>query len=570
MHAEEQALGALRLVAEERHQAGIAAEVRDVLSTLVARRFNVAVIGQFKRGKSTLINALIGRELLPADVAPITSAITIVEHGAGDRAFVRFSDGRQETIRCDELRLFVSEEENPANRKGVRAARLEVPSPLLETGVRLVDTPGVGSVFAANSEVTRAFVPRLDVAIVVLGSDPPITGEELALVRTAAPDVARLLFVLNKADLVPAATRVKAEAFSRRVLGEALGGGPDWLVHASALGALNDGRDEGVDALRHELFELARGSGSELALASAGRALRDIAARLAQQLDLEQTALTAPLADLDRRISAFRGAMRDVDDLAIAALERARTGRSYDAQKWHTQRAEFLDRARRQIRSAIEGELESAARLGRPRLRAAARDIALAATRSLVVEWYQHARVEFARLREGWLAGASEEANRLIGRVAAAAASAFGTPVARFEPPALEIETSPGAFEFSEPVLFLDPAAIAVPVADAILPLHAVARRAAARAARLAGDWLEHNLNETDQRLTGWVDALSRCLDAAIKSRLDAVRQEVLDAVAAGRQSRIAGESAIQQKLSELQRQRDAVARAAALAPRRE
>lgn len=77
----------------------------------------------------------------------------------------------------------VSEEHNPANEKGVTGAEVFVPSSLLATGLCLVDTPGIGSVSAANSAATREFLPRVDAAVLVVGADPPISGEELALVR---------------------------------------------------------------------------------------------------------------------------------------------------------------------------------------------------------------------------------------------------------------------------------------------------------------------------------------------------------------------------------------------------
>jgi GTP-binding protein EngB required for normal cell division len=559
MQTEEQSLETLERIAEERRQPGVGADVREARAALARRRFNVAVVGQFKRGKSTLINALLGRELLPADVAPITSAITIVEHGERERATVLFADGREEEIHPHDVRLFVSEEENPGNRKGVRAARIELPNPLLAAGVRLVDTPGVGSVFAANSEVTREFVSRIDVAVVVLGSDPPISGEELALVESAAPAVGRLCFVLNKSDRVREGTRAKAEAFTRRVLTAALGRDPGELLHASARTALRERDDPGVAMLRAELAALAHESGGELARASAARAVRRAAAHLLQQLDLEAAALTAPLDELDRRIAEFRAAMRDVDDLAIAVFARAKAAIFYDWQTWKSGKDEFLARAYRAAQGEIEAELARRNEPSRGRIRVAARDLALARARSEVEAWHDRARAEVARLRENWRGRIGEEANRLVERVAAATSTAFGTPVARFEPEAVAVEAAPAVFEFFEGMLFLDPAAIAVPLGHAFLSRRVVVRRAAARAGRLVREWLERNLNEVDQRLVGWLDELTRQLDHALRARLDGVRHEVLDSVAAGRRRREEGEAAIATELAEVQRQRERV-----------
>ncbi len=565
MDAEERALETLEIVASEREQAGIAAEARDARAAFAGRRFNVAVMGQFKRGKSTLINALLGRELLPADVAPITTAVTVVEHGLYECAVVRFVDGHEEEIDVGQLHLFVSEEHNPGNRKGVRVARIELPSPSLASGMRLVDTPGVGSVFESNAEATREFLPRIDVALVVLGSDPPISGEELALVRSAAPGVGRMYFVLNKTDLVSETTRLKAEAFTRQILCGALGGDTGPLIHASALTALHGGFDPGVATLRQTLSELAAGAGAELARASAVRAARHLASHLLQQLELERAALLSPAEEFERRIALFQDAIRDVDDLALAALARIKGALSYDWNAWEAEEEEFMARARRALLVGVESEFRSIDDASRRQIREFARDHVRAAAGVQVEKWHERANAEMRQLRERWTSTAGEAVNRLIGRVAAAAAEAFDVPVAAFEPELLELEARQVAFEFCEQVIFLDPRAVVIPVADALSSRRAVVERAAARAVKLAVDWLQRNFYEVDQALVRWLDALAQELDAAVQTRLDEVRQEVLDAVAAGRRRRAEGEMAVRLQVEEVDRQRGLVT--AALTP---
>ena len=229
------ALEIIQRIARERGAAGIAAEAAEAQSALESGGFHVAVLGQFKRGKSTLINALLGRRVLPVDVVPLTSAITVLRHGEEERCAVHYADGRMETAPLAALGQFVSEEGNPGNRKGVRAVFVEIAHDFLKNGLRLVDTPGVGSVFELNSETTRAFLPRIDIALVVLGCDPPVTGEELHLIRAMAPLTEHILVVLNKADLVSPEGLAKADAFTRTVLRDVLGGAPGPLAACSAL-----------------------------------------------------------------------------------------------------------------------------------------------------------------------------------------------------------------------------------------------------------------------------------------------------------------------------------------------
>jgi len=565
MQAEQQALRNLELVANERKQEGILAEAREVREALARRRFNVAVMGQFKRGKSTLINALLGRELLPTDVAPITTAITTVEHGPAERARVRFEDGREEEIGVDQVRLFVSEEENPGNRKGVRVVRIELPAPLLASGIRLVDTPGVGSVFESNSEVTRSFLPRIDVAVVVLGSDPPISGEELGLVKAVAPDVGRLCIVLNKSDRVREATRLKAEAFTRQVLQGALGHDPGELIHASARAALREGGDPGVSAVIRELSALATRSGAELAQSSARRATRHIAAHLLQQLDLERAVLLAPLEEIGRRIDGFLEAMRDIDDLVIAACARVKSDFGFDWVAWEARRNELLGEVVREISREVERAAGQSSAGGARRVRGLAREIAYREVKNHVDDSARRAIEEFNRHRAEQIERVSAETNRLIDRTAEAAARAFDVPVARFEPEVLTIDPQVMVFEFIKPVQALDVDAWVVPVLDTFSSRRVVVQRASRRSEALAREWLRTNLHEIDKHLIDWIDALTRQLETGMRSRLDGMRQEVLGAVESGRRRRQEGEAAVKHQLDQLGRQRSLVLQASAL-----
>lgn len=102
------------------------------------------ILGQFKRGKTTLINSLIGKEILPSSVVPLTSIVTILKYGEEVRRLVSMDDGNEKKIRIEELSDYVTEKGNPKNIRGVRCARIAYPSPFLEKGILLVDTPRSG------------------------------------------------------------------------------------------------------------------------------------------------------------------------------------------------------------------------------------------------------------------------------------------------------------------------------------------------------------------------------------------------------------------------------------------
>jgi predicted GTPase len=194
--------------------ADLAAETAGRLKTL---RLEVAVVGEFKRGKSSLINALIGREVLPVGVLPLTAVPTVLEQGE-DGLVVEFADGRQEHHPLRQVARFVTEEANPGNRLGVARVTARLHTPLLDAGVRLVDTPGVGSVHEHNTRSTDAYLPSLDAAVLVTSADPPISRAERAFLQRVLGYAVRLFVVLNKADYLAAGDLDRTVAFTGAVV----------------------------------------------------------------------------------------------------------------------------------------------------------------------------------------------------------------------------------------------------------------------------------------------------------------------------------------------------------------
>ncbi len=109
---------------------------------LAAARLRVLVAGEAKRGKSTLINALIGRPVLPTGVTPLTAVATTVRYGQDPHAQVRFADGHEEKHPLAALGDLVTERGNPRNRRGIAAVTAFTDAPVLADGVELVDAPG--------------------------------------------------------------------------------------------------------------------------------------------------------------------------------------------------------------------------------------------------------------------------------------------------------------------------------------------------------------------------------------------------------------------------------------------
>jgi len=292
--------------------------VRDEAIALAQRtaegRFYLACVGQFKRGKSSLLNALLGDRILPAGVLPLTTVPTVVRYGSSRQARVKFRAGSWTDIPPEALPQYVSEELNPENTKGVLGVEVFSPSPLLAQGMCFVDTPGLGSVFAGNTTATQAFIPHIDAAIVVVGADPPIAGEELALVAEIGKQVTNLIVVLNKADRTSLEERSIAKSFTSRMLEKQLRRPIDRIYEVSAEQQLkNQGSGNDWEELVAALEKLVQESGRQLVQAASERGFRRLAAELLTVISEEREALVRPIEESDRRIHELRQTISDAD-----------------------------------------------------------------------------------------------------------------------------------------------------------------------------------------------------------------------------------------------------------------
>lgn len=291
-----------------------AEESRELATRVSEGRFYLACVGQFKRGKSTLINALIGEPILPTGFIPVTAVPTVIRFGEHIQARIRTSNGSWLEIPTSDLKHYVTEELNPENKKGVQGAEVFVPSPLLSSGMCMVDTPGLGSVFTGNTAATQAFIPHIDAALVVVGADPPLAGEELTLVEAVGGQVQDLILVLNKADRTTDAERAAAAAFTRQTLQKRLRRdvGPIFEVSAQER-AENRGPLRDWKKLSETLQLLVDGSGRLLVRAACERGLERLSEQLLAIVSEDREALRRPLEESERRIALMKQTIREAD-----------------------------------------------------------------------------------------------------------------------------------------------------------------------------------------------------------------------------------------------------------------
>ncbi len=299
----------------------LAGEASELVSKLEENCFNLVVMGEFKRGKTTFVNALIGATLLPTAITPLTSIVTELVYGEELAVEVHFLDGRTKKASLEELPGFVTERGNPENVKGVKLVRAFYPSPYLRDGVRLVDTPGVGSVYDHNTEVAYDYLPKADAGIFLLTADPPISKSELEFLLDVKEQIGKVFFVLNKIDHHTEEERRESLEFCRQSISNALGLDGIKLFPLSARWALEAKTGGASELLETSLlpdFErslekfLVEEKGTLFLTSSINKALR-MAQDEIRVIELEAKSLETPLKLLEERLAAFREAMEGIE-----------------------------------------------------------------------------------------------------------------------------------------------------------------------------------------------------------------------------------------------------------------
>jgi len=215
-------------------------ELREVSAKLAGDRFNLVVVGQFSRGKSTLMNAILGKAYLPSGIVPVTSAITAVSYGSKERVVLRAGDSMLTgEIPIGELAKFVTEQSNPGNRRGITMAEVQAPVEILRRGFFFVDTPGLGSAVRENTATTLNFLPEADAIVFVTSCDAPLTHAELAYLRECRAQVRSLFVVLNKTDLAGPEEREQILSFVESKVREELSAPAQRVFAVSAREALD-------------------------------------------------------------------------------------------------------------------------------------------------------------------------------------------------------------------------------------------------------------------------------------------------------------------------------------------
>ena len=279
------------------------ADIAGILDAEAAPRQDavaIVVVGETGRGKSTLVNALLGRDLCPTDLERRAPAYVLVRYATDPIARVhRLGSVQPREVRLSDVRELLQADPDAGDRGPVVEVEVGVPNELLESGLVVIDAPGVGGLDAAPARTTLAVLPRADALVFVLDAAAPLSRPELQFLERATERIGAVLFVLTKIDAYHAWQEILAE--DQRLLAEHVpqfAGAPFFPVSstekraADAMGDLVLAAESGLPALEAGIVDGVIGRRSRLRELNALQTIR-IAL---QQLDEPEHAIGASLA----------------------------------------------------------------------------------------------------------------------------------------------------------------------------------------------------------------------------------------------------------------------------------
>jgi GTPase Era involved in 16S rRNA processing len=162
---------------------------------------DIAVLGQFKSGKSSFLNSLVSENILPMGVVPVTSVITRIYGGNEKIAKIKFNNNHIQQTSINEIANYVTENKNPKNEKNVFVVDIETPTLLEFSKLRFIDTPGIGSVFKHNTETTENWFSEIGLAFVTISAERPLGENEINLIKDISAQCPEIIILLTKVDL---------------------------------------------------------------------------------------------------------------------------------------------------------------------------------------------------------------------------------------------------------------------------------------------------------------------------------------------------------------------------------
>lgn len=218
--AELELLAKIERVVSERGLVEFRGTIASITDRLEDQSLEIAVFGRVSSGKSSLLNAILGEDILPVGVTPITAVPTRIRFSETALLSVWYANRLPETVDIGRLAEFASEKGNPKNEKRVTRMVVHLPSARLREGVTLVDTPGLGSLATTGAAETLAYLPNCDLGVVLIDAGSTVTRGDLETIKALYQAGIPVQILLSKADLLSGEDREQMGAYIRKSIAE--------------------------------------------------------------------------------------------------------------------------------------------------------------------------------------------------------------------------------------------------------------------------------------------------------------------------------------------------------------
>lgn len=550
--------GALRQLGEFASKLGASSLASRIFADLVEKvardRFHLVALGEFNHGKSSFVNALLGRPLLPVGVTPTTAVIHHIEYADEPCASVVFASGDRRQASLDELRTLTVTSDRPS--EAIAHVEIGLPAEVLR-GIVLVDTPGVNDLSLSRADITYGYIPRADAVLFLLDAGQVLKESERVFLQSKLVGQARdkIVFVINKADLLSEDEREEALAYVRENLAKILPSPKVFLVSSErALASRREesGLPELVDSLNTFLAEERGRILLENALGDGLRA----AEVLRKGVDAKRRGLTMSADELSRRISFIEkdleGTARTLEERRAAIREEASAIKAWARRDFE----HFRDDLVRRLPGIIDEQKgdEVKAHLG-AFLEATFRDFASKETGEIADALEALAEKTIALVRED----ARAAAQKLV--------SVLGEDVRK---PSIEVNTfaydvgisalfTVGVFVMFGNLLLGGLLAIAAPVL-AVYVRDRVGAEVKKRAKELAPEAVTEAVAKILPKLAAMIDDFAAQLDAWVVTAGEELHRELLEVLTAARRSREVSQMSSAEALEACDREGEALA----------
>lgn len=285
--------------------------IKRLSERLEKKELVISVIGQFKRGKTSLINHLLGADILPVGIIPLTTVVTMIHYGDKASAILQFQSGERHEIGLESLPDYISEHLNSGNHKRVDSVILSYPSPLLSKNIVLVDTPGVGSLHRHNTDASYAFVEKSDAVLFMLSVDSPVNELEKDFLLTAKRFAPKFYFVVNKIDVISQDELKEYLDYCEKIIRKLLD--LDQII----LYPVSSKTGEGIEHLFSDVKSEISGSVKEILEQSIGIKAEIILQETLSRIKLYSVAMSLPTQILREKTKALRKKQKELDQMTF-------------------------------------------------------------------------------------------------------------------------------------------------------------------------------------------------------------------------------------------------------------